>query len=138
MLSHLAQPEQRHEIPETIKLLYATRLVGGDLDQVLFLPRLKQIFEELNHRVDGSGSIDLHLTDSHAASEKNPLPAWLRIRDHRITHDQIISALRGSARDNAQQSVAYICGPPAMTDEFVGLLKAQEGMRDNVFCEKWW
>lgn len=35
--------------------------------------------------------------------------------------------------------VAYVCGPPAMTDWAVGKLKKAEGMaEERVFCEKWW
>ena len=35
--------------------------------------------------------------------------------------------------------VAYVCGPPAMTDSFVDILKEAKGMEPRrVFCEKWW
>ena len=35
--------------------------------------------------------------------------------------------------------VAYVCGPPAMTDWAVGVLRRSEGMEEKrVLCEKWW
>ncbi|KAK8228547.1 hypothetical protein BKA81DRAFT_375349 [Phyllosticta paracitricarpa] len=36
-------------------------------------------------------------------------------------------------------TVAYVCGPQRMTDEFVGLLGGVEGLgKERVLCEKWW
>ena len=35
--------------------------------------------------------------------------------------------------------VAYVCGPPKMTDWAVDVLKRSEGMKqERVLCEKWW
>ena len=35
--------------------------------------------------------------------------------------------------------VAYVCGPPKMTDWAVDVLKRSEGMnQEKVLCEKWW
>ncbi len=35
--------------------------------------------------------------------------------------------------------VAYVCGPPAMTDWAVGVLReAKEMQAERVLCEKWW
>ena len=35
--------------------------------------------------------------------------------------------------------VAYVCGPPPMTDWAVGVLQRSQGMDANrVLCEKWW
>ena len=36
-------------------------------------------------------------------------------------------------------TVAYVCGPPAMTDSAVATLRGAEGMDEKrVLCEKWW
>ena len=35
--------------------------------------------------------------------------------------------------------VAYVCGPPLMTDWAVDVLNRSDGMdRKRVMCEKWW
>ena len=35
--------------------------------------------------------------------------------------------------------LAYVCGPPVMTDWAVASLRAAEGMKsEQVLCEKWW
>ncbi|KAK4694762.1 hypothetical protein P7C71_g2871, partial [Lecanoromycetidae sp. Uapishka_2] len=41
--------------------------------------------------------------------------------------------------DERKGTVAYVCGPPAMTDWAVGVLRGAEGMAEKrVLCEKWW
>lgn len=38
-----------------------------------------------------------------------------------------------------EKVVAYVCGPPSMTDWAVGVLKGSIGMDESrVLCEKWW
>ena len=38
-----------------------------------------------------------------------------------------------------KNTVAYVCGPPAMTDWAVAVLERSEGMEEKrVLCEKWW
>ena len=137
MLSYLAQPEQQDTRPEIVKLLYSTRLAGEGLDQVLFLTRLKQVFEDLNKSGSYPSTMDVHLTDSTALSDDVSSNPWLKIHNNRITHQQLKSSL-GSANDRRDSVVAYVCGPPSMTDEFVNVLQTEEGMQDRVFCEKWW
>lgn len=40
---------------------------------------------------------------------------------------------------NRENVVAYVCGPPAMSDWVVGVLKGSTGMDESrVLCEKWW
>ena len=35
--------------------------------------------------------------------------------------------------------VAYVCGPPPLTDWAVEVLRLAEGMdKERVLCEKWW
>lgn len=55
----------------------------------------------------------------------------------RMTNDDLLASV-GPIKER-KDVIAYICGPPAMTDWAVGTLSGIEGMRsDNVFCEKWW
>lgn len=137
MLSYLAQPEQRDTRPEIVKLLYSTRLAGDGHDQVLFLSRLMRVFGKLNQGKNDSGTIDLHLTDSIEPSDYVSSRSWLKIHNDRLTHQQLESNL-GPTSGRKDSVVAYVCGPPAMTDEFVNVLQTQEGMKNRVFCEKWW
>ena len=38
-----------------------------------------------------------------------------------------------------KSTVAYVCGPPPMTDWAVDVLRSSEGMEEKrVLCEKWW
>ena len=38
-----------------------------------------------------------------------------------------------------KNTVAYVCGPPTMTDWAVDVLKQSAGMdQERVLCEKWW
>lgn len=137
MLSHLAQPEQQATRPEIVKLLYSTRLAGDGLDQVLFFSRLKQVFENLNKNKVHSNTLDIHITDNKAISDHSSSDPWLKLHNDRITHQLLVSSL-GPASDRKDSVVAYVCGPPAMTDEIFNVLQAQEGMKERVFCEKWW
>ena len=137
MMSHLAQPEQKQSLPQTVKLLYATRLAGETLDQVLFFPQLKQIFQELNSGNNKSNTVDLHLTDGPSPADQKIVAPWMDIYYNRISKQHLLSSIGPTA--NPQHGVTvYICGPPAMTDEFVEVLKAEENMEENVFYEKWW
>jgi NAD(P)H-flavin reductase len=38
---------------------------------------------------------------------------------------------------DSEGTVCFVCGPPGMTDEFVGIFEGLVGA-ERVFCEKWW
>ena len=41
--------------------------------------------------------------------------------------------------DGRKGVVAYVCGPPPLTDWAVDVLRGAEGMeKERVLCEKWW
>ena len=41
--------------------------------------------------------------------------------------------------EEREKVVAYVCGPPSMTDWAVDVLKGSVGMDEKrVLCEKWW
>jgi ferredoxin-NADP reductase len=55
----------------------------------------------------------------------------------RMSPEDLLEALGPVA--GRTRTVAYICGPPRMTDDFVELLSRAEGMEARrVLCEKWW
>lgn len=112
------------------------------LDQILFLPRLRQIIRSQlqSHRL--CISLDLFLTDlTSTDATLSQTPADLTIFPRRIQeHDLHSAALGGDGKSNPQETVAYVCGPPSMTDEMVTLLQRLLGENDTqrVFFEKWW
>jgi len=59
------------------------------------------------------------------------------IFERRFTTEEIVESLGPEGERDG--TVAYICGPPSMTDEVVGALRNAKGMTDErVLCEKWW
>lgn len=149
ILSHLNnQTEDSHSL--NIHFLYSSRLPQGPetaspdelLDQILFLPRIRQIIrsQRQSHRL--RISLDLYLTDP-TSFRLNPAkcPADLTIHSRRIRKQDLLSAvLGGDGKLDPRESVAYVCGPPQMTDNMVELLKdvLGEGGEERVFFEKWW
>lgn len=112
------------------------------LDQILFLSRLRQIIhcQSQSHRL--RITLDLFVTSLRDASSPLLLeqPEDLRIHPRRINQDDLRTALTGPNGDiQAEETVCYMCGPPAMTDEFVTTLRGLMGDgSDRVFFEKWW
>ncbi|KAL8739846.1 MAG: hypothetical protein Q9190_007391 [Brigantiaea leucoxantha] len=138
--SHLHQnPELR---PSVLNFLYTTRHPSSkDLSSVLF-------FSRLNSQFDGGSSpsrtLQLFLTrlpDNtkdrllHSADDANPFSGGINFR--RISSQDLLAAL--GPQSERRGVVAYVCGVPAMTDEFVDVLRSAEGMDvERVLCEKWW
>lgn len=133
-----------------IHFLYSSRLPQGhgnasldeSLSQILFLPRIRQIISSQRQSRRLRISLDLFLTDS-ISSRLTPFnaPSDLTIHSRRIEKSDLLSAVvGGDGKLDPQESVAYICGPPQMTDEMVELLKdiLGEGGEQRVFFEKWW
>ncbi|KAJ5679548.1 Riboflavin synthase-like beta-barrel [Penicillium macrosclerotiorum] len=148
ILSHLNNQSQPPQ-PLDIHFLYSSRVpqehessLDAVLDQVLFLARLRQIIrsQSQSHRL--RISVDLFLTNlasNHLTS--SDIPADLVIHPRRISRQDLHSAVAGrDGKLDPQNAVAYVCGPPKMTDEMVELLKGNlgEGGEERVFFEKWW
>ncbi|KAI1172296.1 hypothetical protein F4777DRAFT_519173 [Nemania sp. FL0916] len=77
--------------------------------------------------------------DDEDSSGPFPIPFYAR----RCTVEQDVASAVGSTPTERRFAVVYVCGPPAMTDEFVAKLTdpgdgglAMEPHR--VLCEKWW
>lgn len=81
-------------------------------------------------------SLDLFLTDLSPGRFTSDLPD-LTINTRRISQQDLKAAVGDeSAR---RETVAYVCGPPAMTDEIVKVLQGMLGDdKKKVFYEKWW
>ena len=78
-----------------------------------------------------------------AGEEDVPRRRPLRFERRRITVEDVVRAAGGESGSDRRFAVVYICGVPAMTDEFVEALtdpaSGWGGMdRHRVLCEKWW
>ena len=151
ILTHLHQyPDQS---PPSVTLLYsAKRGPSGALNSILFFKRLSKIFSQEN--VSSNLSFELFVTDSPVSrfhSPKDPdkpvvqatyrkstsREEGMRVWYRRFTKEDLINALGPVSDRNG--TLAYVCGPPPMTDWAVETMRAAEGMdQDRVLCEKWW
>ncbi|KAJ5597457.1 hypothetical protein N7537_007541 [Penicillium hordei] len=151
MLSHLNNNEPLTPNPTAIHVLYSSRLpqdretasADAVLDQILFLPRLRQIVQsqESSHRL--RISLDLFLTDLASSPDllSSGSPSDLKIHRERISDRDLSSAALGTHGElNSRGTVCYVCGPPGMTDSIVEKLVEilGDGGEQRVFFEKWW
>ena len=144
MAAHLASnpPSNRPHV----HFLYTARdSYPNSPERALFLHRLQNCISLYKN-----STLDLYLTPvpaslktalpnnqtpPTAAQHINPADPLLQKR--RILHSDLLDAL-GPERKR-EGTVAYVCGPPKMTDEFVEMMKRAEGMsEERVLCEKWW
>ncbi len=137
ILSHLHNhPSQ---LPPYLKFLYATRFPPSfDLSHILFYKRLVSV---LKSQPSKDRSLDLYLTgdsgDIHRKENMHCGDPISRIQRRRFLQEDLIAAL-GDVQER-KCTVAYVCGPPGLTDKVVGLLREAEGMEEQrVLCEKWW
>lgn len=149
MLSHLHQNPR--QMPPSIKLIYSARSgTSGSLGSILFLDRLRKLFAQKN--TYSNRSLDLFYTgpiqsEPQSDEERNmtsvsqklrmvsmyPQRIWFR----RFTEEDLLDAVGPAGKRGG--TVAYVCGPPSMTDWAVAKLKGAEGMcEQRVLCEKWW
>ncbi|OKL60242.1 hypothetical protein UA08_04816 [Talaromyces atroroseus] len=175
ILSHLTEPKQNSTVPLpdtspkhplNIDFLYTTRLPtnnktspqqhdGSILEQILFLPRLRNIAQRLtnaNHPSNIKLTLNLFLTNTSSSSSSSSPPATdflansnnsrtIRVHNRRINKDDLNNATAsqrdGDGKSVAEDTVCYVCGPPPMTDEFVQYLETLVG-KERVLYEKWW
>lgn len=151
MVSHIAELKGRlppNAFDTNIQFLYTTRLpLEGHseildstlerLQNVLFLGRLAAIWAE--GRVQGSLRLFLTGKSSLPEGEVSFRGVDFETRNRRIGLNDLQNAI--GRHDDKSSSLAYICGVPGMTDEFVKLLTCHEGIHmdsQRVFFEKWW
>ncbi|KAK1968248.1 NADH-cytochrome b-5 reductase [Colletotrichum sublineola] len=139
MLSHLAE---RCGSRYDVQFLYSTKAPAEGLDsgKILFLERLAAIYGRKKVR----GQLKLFLTHMQGIpwASETVLPCKeveVTFKKRRMTLEDIAEAL--GLKEEHKSAVVYVCGVPAMTDEFVGKLTSPDGLaleREQVLCEKWW
>ncbi|KAI9817873.1 MAG: hypothetical protein M1827_000992 [Pycnora praestabilis] len=126
VISHLNQVQQ---MPEEVVFLYTLRTPGPRTasSDILFLPRLQGLTESTGPmRLD----LQLFLTGDGVITHDKSLGDLVKYR--RINRDDLLQAIGDEG--SRDEVVAYVCGPPAMTDEFVDTLKGVEKMENRVLC----
>jgi len=130
-------------LPPRLRVLYSSKRGtdgNGQPEEVLFEERLKAIAAK---RVQKKDDVDFKYTFFNTArdvtheGEEKDVPENMHVLHRRITHDDLFEAL--GPEDKRQNTLVYVCGLPAMTDEHVELLRKAPGMDEKrVLCEKWW
>ncbi|KAL4781432.1 hypothetical protein BJX76DRAFT_350150 [Aspergillus varians] len=150
MLSHLNNNDESTGLYHpslNIHVLYSSRLPNATtpesaLDQILFLPRLREIIRSQSqfHRL----RITLDLFLSNLQDQSSPLlaqaPKDLAIHPRRINEDDLRKTISGTdVKFAPSETVCYVCGPPQMTDEVVNTAtELLSGQKERVYFEKWW
>lgn len=148
ILSHL---DSERLFPDNVRFIYSCRLpLSGQMEKILFLDRLRAIFSTARRKQHRKTFIrqelDLYLTGTtlenqariHDKAVRNyAICGRIGVFERRFTTEEIVESLGPEVERDG--TVAYICGPPSMTDEVVEALRKAEGMADErVLCEKWW
>jgi hypothetical protein len=152
MLSHIAELEghlSQNSFDTEVHFFYSSRLLGGGLtgdttdnvnermQHVLFLDRLATAWVEGHVK----GKLRLFFTGNPPRPSGKVSLQGMDFETHfRRMSLEDLRAVVGD-RDQGLDSVAYVCGVPEMTDEFVRLLTSDRGLcmdKERVFSEKWW
>lgn len=142
MLSDIAEQQQESKYDAAgieVRLLYSIKDPGPerrDAAKLLFLERIAEIFA--NGRV--KGELQLYLTGAHGDGSIAWKGGEIPFRAMRITREDLRQAV-GEDPSERKKTVAYVCGVPKMTDEFVKELSSEDGLGmapERVLCEKWW
>ncbi|KAF5018041.1 hypothetical protein F66182_9991 [Fusarium sp. NRRL 66182] len=118
--------EDRYDID--VRVLYSTKVPAHGLKHVLFLERMKAWFEEgrLN------GRLQVFVTGGYDTQQEG---GGCDVLTRRFRVGDVREAMSG----REDESVVYVCGPQAMTDEIVDGLTGEGGMdKKRVMLEKWW
>jgi ferredoxin-NADP reductase len=131
----------------SLRLLYGTRAGSGE--PILFHERIARILEKyMGGRLDAAAADRdyrgiLYVTGGTRWSPDGVSgyegldTAHIEREYRRITHTDLLEAL--GPVPGRKDTIAYVCGPPKMTDDFVEMLSRAEGMDSRrVLCEKWW
>lgn len=133
MLSYLYEDPLKP--PITVQFIYISKIPRHGVDSILFLPRLEKLFAS---SASLGWSLNLYLTGITPSSNSRSRTEGIQsIHPRRINHEYLIQAL-GPVPERSGV-VAYVCGPAAMTDEFLQVIRIQEGIEaKRVLCENWW
>jgi NAD(P)H-flavin reductase len=119
--------------PAKAVFFYSTRIDDEEVDpkKIPFLDRLKRYENDLPDRV----SVTLFITGKYEKLDDPEELAWHFTR--RIRKEDLVRAV--GEVESRKRTLCYVCGPPAMTDEFVEYLSNLDGLEPSrVLCEKWW
>ena len=136
-----------------IELLYSSRKgASGNITSILFMKRIHELFE--SGLVQKRHHYTVFYTDPSTIhpilpTDMKPFNVIERSKDmHYVGEHQSIEFRRFEEKDletalgpvaERESTVAYVCGPPAMTDWAVDVLRSSKGMdQERVLCEKWW
>ncbi|CAD0057822.1 unnamed protein product [Aureobasidium pullulans] len=134
IFAHLMSLPQR---PKKIRFVYGSKVEKGPIEasRILFLTRIMDLIKK---QADTNIELDLFLTSASRSDIDHAKGVPEHVKLGRIEKNDLEAAI-GEDRSVRQNTVAYICGPPAMTDQFVEYLSTREGVdKRKVLCEKWW
>ncbi|KAH8908704.1 hypothetical protein BR93DRAFT_925798 [Coniochaeta sp. PMI_546] len=141
LISMVSFLSEQSNVEFELEVLYSFKDPGGDreADGMLFVERIANIFAREKLR----GNLKLFLTRSEGA-DPGEGPDYVACNEvevpfqsRRIATDDITAAVG----QDVAAAVVYICGVPAMTDQFVAYLTSKEGLAmeaARVLSEKWW
>ncbi|KAJ6068574.1 hypothetical protein N7499_010461 [Penicillium canescens] len=151
IISHLNNNDPNTTCPPKVHILYSTRLPKGNenlsleekLEQILFLPRLRQIMQSQKQSRRTEIFLDLFLTNLPPGSNQLGIDraGLSTIHAGRISESYLRDVVvNASERMDLKDTVCYVCGPPGMTDSVVEVLGRVlgEGGEQRIFFEKWW
>ena len=137
-----------------IELLYSARKgFSGTMSSILFMKQIRKLFEmglpqRRHHYTIFCTNRSTLPSGSHTGKQAIEVIRERRndtdyvgqhhsVEYHRFEGEDLMTAL-GPVSER-EKTVAYVCGPPAMTDWAVGVLRRSIGMEEKrVLCEKWW
>ena len=138
ILSHL---HREAILPQCVQFLYSTRQTSPSQSSILFYDRLRKIFGQ-------SAEPDHQLTLFQTAATSDKATQVQEQGMGQATENVFLKNVRMSGEDmelalgpvnRRGEVLAYVCGPPVMTDWAVATLRAAQGMKsEQVLCEKWW
>ncbi|KAK7425424.1 hypothetical protein QQZ08_008103 [Neonectria magnoliae] len=124
-----------------VRVLYAGKMPAGGVAEVLFLRRIATLFEQGKLR----GRLQVFVTSVSTRSDLLRGPedefrkAGVEILARRFGEEDLKAAFGGL--EDLGSCVVYVCGPPTMTDEMVGVLTSLKGVGlepGQILTEKWW
>ncbi|KAF6240531.1 hypothetical protein HO173_001199 [Letharia columbiana] len=137
-----------------IELLYTSRKgPSGNISSILFVKRIHELFQrdlpQKRHHYTLFCTAPFALPSTSHSGEKRSNVIRERSGDmHYVGEHQSIEYRRFEQKDletalgpveERGNTVAYVCGPPRMTDWAVDVLNRSKGMdQARVLCEKWW
>ncbi|KAI9724893.1 MAG: hypothetical protein M1812_000169 [Candelaria pacifica] len=138
LISILSDMHAKKQMPEHVHFLYTLKDPKPEEPtsverNILFLSRLEKIRRSIPHN---QMLLKTFLTGNRSKLD-NEFDSGPEVLGRRIKPSDLIATL-GNEKDRGQ-ILCYVCGPAAMTDEFVKILKEARGMDPGkVLCEKWW